>query len=179
MGREALLGEATTGEFVLESSLRIDAAIDHVWQCVTDVDLTTYPHPSIFRLLGVPRPLRAELEGGGVGACRTAWFDNGKRFRQVVSEWRPPSSLRFSFTADPGFRAGYLFDLSAGPFRILEGWYHLEALQATATRATLGSRYRCSIPRMLLAPWGIRRVLAAYQRLLLRKIGANCAGGAR
>jgi len=165
-------------EFIVESSQLIESAIAIVWKHVTDVDAMAYPHPAIFRILGVPRPLRAELQGVGIGASRTAWFDNLKRFTQVVSEWRPPTNLRFSFTADPGFRAGYLFDISSGPFRIIEGWYQLDEIRPTATRATLGTRYFCSVHRILAIPWIIRRVLPAYQRFLLRMIKANCEGGA-
>ena len=166
-----------TLQFVVESTQPIGCEIARVWKYVTDVDVTEYRLPAVFKLLGVPRPLRAELQGEGVGARRTAWFDNGKRFVQSVTEWKPPNSLRFSFTADPGFRAGYLFDLSSGPFRILEGWYRLEEAGASATRATLGSRYLCAIPRVLLVPAIIHRVLPAYQRFLLQTIRANCEGG--
>jgi hypothetical protein len=165
--------------FVVESSCHIEAEIGTVWQHVTDVDAMAHPHPAIFKILGVPRPLRAELKGTGVGAARTAWFDNGKRFTQAVSEWRPPNYLRFSFTADPGFRAGYLFDLSCGPFRILEGWYQLDESTPAATRATLGTRYFCSIYPVFMIPLIIRRVLLAYQRFLLRMIKANCEGATR
>lgn len=166
-------------EFVVESSQLIASEIGNVWKYVTDVDVTAYPHPAVFKILGVPRPLRAELKGAGVGAARTAWFDNRKRFTQVVSEWKPPTDLRFSFTADPGFRAGYLFDLSCGPFRIIEGWYRLDPIRPMATRATLGTRYFCSVNRILVIPWIIRGVLPAYQRFLLRMIKANCEGGTR
>jgi hypothetical protein len=163
--------------FVVESSQRIESGIENVWRCITDVDLSAYPHPAIFKVLGVPRPLRAELRGDGVGAERTAWFDNGKRFTQVVSEWRPPAGYRFSFQADPGFRAGYLFDLSRGPFRMVEGWYRLEALGPKLTAATLGSRYLCSIHPLLVIPWIIAKVLPAYQSFLLRMIKSNCEDG--
>jgi hypothetical protein len=163
-------------EFVVESSQLIESEVVKVWKHVTDVDGMAYPHPAIFKILGVPRPLRAELKGAGVGAARTAWFDNRKRFTQLVSEWTPPTCLRFSFTADPDFRVGYLFDLSCGPFRIIEGWYHLDAVPPKTTRATLGTRYFCSINRILIVPWIIRRVLLAYQRFLLRMIKANCEG---
>jgi hypothetical protein len=172
-------------EFVVESSQLIEAEVVKVWKYVTDVDGTAYPHPAIFKILGVPRPLRAELKGAGVGAARTAWFDNRKRFTQVVSEWSPPTCLRFSFTADPDFRVGYLFDLSCGPFRIIEGWYRLHEIRPVdevrpmATLATLGTRYFCSINRILIIPWIIRGVLLAYQRFLLRMIKANCEAGAR
>lgn len=164
-------------QFIVESSQVIEADIGKVWRFVTDVDVEAYPHPTIFKLLGVPRPLRAELKGDGVGARRTAWFDNGKRFTQVVLEWTPPQLYWFSFTADPGFRAGYLFDLSKGPFRMLEGWYQLDEISPKVTRVKLGSLYLCAIPRMQVIPWIIGRVLPAYQRFLLRMIKANCERG--
>ena len=164
-------------EFVVVSVHRIDAAPSRVWQYVTDVEATAYTLPAAFTLLGVPRPLRAELSGAGLGARRTACFDNGKCFRQVVTAWEPARHLRFRFNPDPGFRVGYFFDLSRGPFRILEGWYRLEPDGSTATRLSLGTLYYCSLPAVSVFPSIIARVLPAYQRFLLRAIQANCKGG--
>ncbi len=165
--------------FVIERSEIIESEITRVWKYVTNVDVTAHPHPAIFKALGVPRPLRAELMGSGVGSMRTAWFDNGKRFIQTVLEWKPPLCYRFAFAPDPGFRAGFVFDLSSGPFRILEGWYRLDEVQANTTRVTLGSRYFCSIHSIFVVPSMIRAVLLAYQSFLLRMIKSNCESGAR
>ncbi len=163
-------------QIVAESTRLIESEIERVWNFVTDVDVSAYRHPAIFRILGIPQPLRAELKGVGVGAERTAWFDNQKRFIQVVLDWRPPNYFRFTFTADPGFRAGYLFDLSSGPFRVLEGWYKHDENAPMQTRLTLGTRYLCAIHPIFVVPWIIRMVMPAYQRFLLRMIKANCEG---
>ena len=165
--------------FVLESSELIESEIAKVWEYVTNVDVAAHRHPAIFKALGVPRPLRAELKGTGVGSTRTAWFDNQKRFIQTVLEWKPPACFRFTFAPDPGFRAGFVFDLSCGPFRIVEGWYRLAEVEANATQVTLGSRYFCSIHPIFIVPSMIRVVLRAYQSFLLRMIKSNCEGGAR
>lgn len=159
---------------VLESSLLIRCSIERVWEHVTNVDVSIYQSPVIFKLVGIPQPLRAELSSHGVGAKRTAWFDNKKRFTQVVMEWDKPTCFRFSFLADPGFVVGYFFDLSDGPFQILEGWYQLTPGDAEVTTLSLGTKYQCAIPRQLAIPTVIDYCLGAYQRFLLRMIRANC-----
>jgi len=158
----------------LESSLTICCAASDVWEKITNVDLTVHQVPLFFRILGIPRPLRAELTGQGIGAKRTAWFDNNKRFTQVVTEWQVLSAFRFNFAADPGFIVGYLFDLSAGPFQILEGWYRLTPSSAGKTELLLGTRYYCNLPRWSFLPTIIRYFLTAYQVFLLRLIKVNC-----
>jgi hypothetical protein len=37
-----------------------------------------------------------------------------------------------------------------------------------------GTRYFCSLSRLLIIPFAIRAVLIAYQRFLLRTIQSNC-----
>ncbi len=85
--------------FVLESTILIRSPLARVWDHITNVDLTIYQSPPIFKFLGIPQPLRAELTGAGIWARRTAWFNNGKRFTQIVLEWREFSCFRFSFSA--------------------------------------------------------------------------------
>jgi hypothetical protein len=45
--------------------------------------------PIIFKVLSIPKPMRAELISEGKGGQRIAYFDNGKRFIQEILEWNP------------------------------------------------------------------------------------------
>ena len=44
----------------VHSQIDIDAPAEIVWQNITDLD-PIGPHPAIFNLLGIPRPLRADM----------------------------------------------------------------------------------------------------------------------
>lgn len=83
------------------------------------------PIPLIFRRLDVPKPLRAQLLSDGAGGSRTAHFANGKKFEQKILIWEPYARYSFQFNPEPGFRVGYIFELSAGLLRMLAGSYYL------------------------------------------------------
>jgi hypothetical protein len=76
-------------------------------------------------MLGIPKPLRAEIVESGVGGARIAYFANGRRFSQIITTWQPYEQYAFTFQADPGFRVAYLLDLSAGPFQMKSGSYQI------------------------------------------------------
>lgn len=156
----------------IKSQVHIIAPAAMVWAHITNVRLEQFADPLLFRLLDVPKPLRADLLTEGVGGCRTAHFANGKKFEQRILRWEPHTHYAFSFNPEPGFRVGYLFELSAGMFRMLAGAYELHE-DANHTVLTLRTEY--SVQRnmrwLLLGP--ITAVLYLFQRYLLRSIKRN------
>ncbi len=156
----------------LEHSIHINAPAEAVWRHITQVDIAAFRHPAYFTLLGIPKPLRAEIVQPGVNGARTAFFANGLRFSQVITEWQPYERYAFTFQADPGFRVAYLLDLSDGPFRMIAGTYHLTAEQR-GVRLSLSSQYALYGLRGMRLRLPVRLVLALFQRYLLRGIKAN------
>src|SRR5947209_6726663 len=96
----------------------ISAPADTVWRHIAEVDITSFRHPAYLALLGIPKPLRADITAAGAGGARTAYFANGRRFTQRITVWQPPAYFAFTFHADPGFRVGYVLDLAGGPFQM-------------------------------------------------------------
>ena len=45
--------------------------------------------------VGLPIPVRCEMEGSGVGAKRTCYFDHGY-IQETVIEWSPPKVMQLS-----------------------------------------------------------------------------------
>ena len=156
----------------VEHVTEVQAPADIVWRHVTEVDIASFRHPAYFKLLGIPKPLRAEVTQPGVGGRRVAFFDNGRTFTQKITAWQPNSQYNFTFQADPGFRVGYLLDLSAGPFQMKSGAYRIVPGEG-GVQLTLASQYE------LRGFWGwclsipVRLVLDLFQRYLLRGIKAN------
>jgi hypothetical protein len=159
-------------QHTIEHSLQINASAEAVWQHITEVDIASFQHPAYFALLGIPKPLRAEIAEPGVGGARTAFFSNGRRFSQQITEWQPPERYAFTFRADPGFRVGYVLDLSDGPFRMTAGAYRITPGQAGVC-LSLSSRYELDGLVGLCLSIPVRLVLALFQRYLLRGIKAN------
>ncbi|HKX28978.1 MAG TPA: hypothetical protein VJ302_14875, partial [Blastocatellia bacterium] len=102
----------------------------------------------------------------------TAFFSNGLRFLQQITEWQPCERYAFTFRADPGFRVAYLLDLSNGPLRMKTGAYRIEPAQG-GVRLSLSSQYElCGvIGACLRVPVGL--ILDLFQRYLLRGIKVN------
>jgi hypothetical protein len=48
----AIVPDGPPHSFVVESSQRIESGIENVWRRITDVDLSVYPHPAMFKVLG-------------------------------------------------------------------------------------------------------------------------------
>lgn len=159
-------------EFMIEHAIEVNASAEIVWQHVTEVDIASFRHPAYFALLGIPKPLRAEVVEPGLGGVRTAYFSNGLHFAQTITEWQPYEQYAFTFQAAPGFRVGYVLDLSSGPFQMKAGAYHL-APHENGVYLSLFSRYqlRGAAGMALFVP--VWAVLSLFQRYLLRGIKAN------
>lgn len=162
----------------IEHSVDVAAKAESIWQEVTQVDIASFRHPAYLAILGIPKPLRAEVVRPGVGGARIAYFLNGLRFTQEITEWQPPRRYGFTFKPDPGFRVAYCLDLSDGPFRMVAGAYRLSPTEV-GTRLTLSSQYelRGVLGASLRLP--VRLILDLFQTYLLRGIQANSERRAR
>jgi hypothetical protein len=157
----------------IASAIRIQADAATVWEHITNVRLEQFADPLVFRLLDVPKPLRAELRADGVGGSRVAYFANGRRFEQRILAWEPPAHYAFSFNPEPGFRVGYVFELSAGLFRMLSGAYRLRPVAGGGVELALHTEYSLQQNLRPVLYAAIRLVLWAFQRYLLRSIRRN------
>ena len=86
-------------EYVVESSVVIDASPDEVWENVIDFPDIETPAAWYFRL-GVASPLRANIYGSGVGAVRHCEFTTGS-FIEPITVWELPNRLAFDVVDQP------------------------------------------------------------------------------
>jgi hypothetical protein len=127
----------------IEHWVDIAASAPCVWREVTQVDIASFRHPAYLALLGIPKPLRAEVTQPGVGGARVAFFSNGHRFtKKKNTEWQPCERYAFTFEPGPGFRVAYCLDLLDGPFRILTGAYQLRQIPRSQRSWRRGGRLR-------------------------------------
>lgn len=159
-------------QYSIEHATKINASAQSVWRHITEVDIASFRHPTYFSLLGIPKPLRAEIVEPGVGGTRTAFFSNHLRFSQKITEWQPLERYAFTFRADPGFRVAYLLDLSDGPFQMKAGAYHILPSEG-GVRLSLSSQYELYDLAGMCLHLPVRLVLVLFQRYLLRGIKAN------
>lgn len=81
------------------TSVLIDAEIEEVWKMVIAFPEITEAPEGIFRL-GIAYPIKASIEGEGVGAIRYCTFSTGD-FVEPITEWDEPRQLSFDVTENP------------------------------------------------------------------------------
>lgn len=81
------------------SSVEIEASPQTVWQHVVTFEDLSAPHRLMFKL-GIAYPVRARIEGTGVGAIRYCEFSTGP-FIEPITHWDEPYHLGFSVSSNP------------------------------------------------------------------------------
>jgi hypothetical protein len=85
--------------FTCETSVVVDAPPEMVWRHVVSFSDLAPPNDWLFRA-GVAYPIRARIEGAGVGAVRKCEFSTGA-FVEPIEVWDEPRLLRFAVTSNP------------------------------------------------------------------------------
>jgi uncharacterized membrane protein YhaH (DUF805 family) len=85
--------------FTCETSVVVDAPPENVWRHVVSFSDLDPPNDWLFRT-GVAYPIRARIEGTGVGAVRRCEFSTGA-FVEPIEVWDEPRLLRFAVTSNP------------------------------------------------------------------------------
>jgi uncharacterized membrane protein YhaH (DUF805 family) len=92
----------TTSEpllFTCVTSVVVNAPPDDVWRHVVSFSDLDPPNDWLFRS-GVAYPIRARIEGTGVGALRQCEFSTGA-FVEPIEVWDEPRLLRFTVSSNP------------------------------------------------------------------------------
>jgi hypothetical protein len=138
LGTVADAAMPAAGGRVVLSSIDIDAPPAVVWQKVVSFSDITAP-PRWYLRTGLAYPLRARLEGTGVGAVRHCEFTTGA-FVEPITIWDEPRRLAFDVVAQPPplqewspYTRVYAPHLD-GFFRTLHGEFRLIALGEGRTR---------------------------------------------
>ncbi len=86
-------------EYVVTSRVEIDAPPETVWKYVVEFPDLSEPENWFFRV-GIACPMRARIEGHGVGATRYCEFTTGS-FVELITTWDEPRRLAFDVTKQP------------------------------------------------------------------------------
>ncbi|MCF6401444.1 hypothetical protein L3C95_01080 [Chitinophaga filiformis] len=156
----------------LGSSIEINSRPEIIWENIINVKIEQFSDPAIFKLLDIPKPVRADIISDGQGGKRIAYFANGKRFIQEILTWKPLTEYSFSFNPEKGFKVLYFFDLAEGVFQIPTGAYYLTTRGRT-TFLKLSTTYSMDKRLYFLFNIPARLILKAFQRYLLTSIKKN------
>lgn len=85
--------------YMVETSLKISAPREKVWKGLFEFSDIPEPKELIFNA-GVSYPVRARVEGKGIGAIRYCEFNNGV-FVEEITNWEESNSLEFNVIRQP------------------------------------------------------------------------------
>ena len=156
----------------IHSDIDINGQPEKIWDNITNVKIEQFSDPFFFKLLNIPKPLKAEIILEGEGGSRIAYFDTGKRFMQKILVWKPFKEYSFSFNPEKGFKVCYFFELSEGVFRIPSGGYFLTT-NSNVTNLKLVTTYSIDRRFFFLFNLPVRLILKIFQRYLLTSIKKN------
>jgi hypothetical protein len=85
--------------YVVRTTIDIQASPEQVWKQVVSFSEIPPPTEWMFRA-GIAYPMRARIQGSGVGAERHCVFSTGA-FVEPIQVWDEPHKLKFSVTSNP------------------------------------------------------------------------------
>lgn len=120
------------------TELEISAPIETVWKNVVEFSELPSPEEIIFKS-GIAYPIKARIEGKGVGAIRYCEFSTGP-FVEPITVWNEPNLLKFTVTKTPppmqewspysGIKPAHI----SGFFESKEGQFVLEKIDEQHTK---------------------------------------------
>jgi hypothetical protein len=168
-GAESAIQRAPLYE--VATSVEVDAPPDVVWRRVVSFPDLDPPTEWIFRG-GVAYPMRARIDGEGVGAVRYCEFSTGS-FIEPITRWEPPARLSFDVTHDPEpMREWTFWDHVDAPhlhgfMRSKRGEFRLVPLAGGRTRLEGSTFYELEIyPELYWKAWTDAIVHAIHGRVL-------------
>lgn len=161
----------------IDTAVGINSPAPLVWEQVIAFPEITET-PAWFFRLGIAAPMRARIDGTGVGACRYCEFTTGP-FVEPITAWEPPSSsgevgrLAFDVVEQPHpmrewtpFSALHPPHLDDG-FVSRRGQFLLEPLPGNRTRLVGTTWYDIDVrPRMYWQAWAAPTIHALHRRVL-------------
>lgn len=160
----------------IENTIIIEAPAERIWPeiaSVAAIDPARIRDRWIYSI-GFPKPIAATLDREGVGGIRTATFERGVSFFEVVTEWDMPHRLAFTIHADPDFIPHTAFDqhiIVGGRFYdVLDGIYEIEPISSTTCRLHLTSHHRLSTRFNAYAGWWSVKIMDQIQGSILEVI---------
>jgi hypothetical protein len=109
---------------VVQSSIEVKDSPDRVWKNILTIDSIRASKPMLM-YVGLPVPQKCVLQGQGVGAKRTCYFDSGY-IEETITAWNPPYEMKLTIdrTQMPGrhwlgFESAEYTLASKGPVTVL------------------------------------------------------------
>ncbi len=162
-----------SSEQVVSTSIEISTSPEEVFDQLAAVE-DIKPEElgfSFVHLIGLPKPIEAQMNGEGPGSVRTSRWQKGVQFQEVITEWNRPLALHYRFHIPPGSVPREALDrhveLGGEYFTVIDGGYDLARTEKGMTVLTLTTRFQNRSQLKLYGDlWG-RWVLADFHHSIL------------
>lgn len=128
----------------VQDEIVIRGTAEAVWNNIIRME-TIHPdeqRPSIYHTLGIPRPIKAELDYEGVGGVRIGYFEYGLTFVEEIIQWQPARLVRFSVDVQHNDQStAVLKHIGGRYFDVVEAGYEIEQLDEEHVILRLDSDY--------------------------------------
>lgn len=154
----------------------IHATKENIWNHVIRVKEIKQEndHGTLSNMLGLPRPVKAELNYAGIGGSRKAVFTKGLVFEETVKEYENERSMHFSIKANPFDIPSTTMDkhivIGGDYFDVLDGTYRLEQTSKDICRLHLYSHFELKTTFNGYAGLWARWIMKDIQNNILRII---------
>jgi uncharacterized membrane protein YhaH (DUF805 family) len=168
----------TSPMYHVTTSVDIAAAPEVIWQQVIAFPEIEAPLEWYFRL-GIAAPMRASIDGHGVGAIRHCEFTTGE-FVEPITAWEPPTRLAFDVTSQPAPIHEWTPYLHLHPphldtgFVSRRGEFRVERLPTGMTRLHGTTWYELDVRPRLYWQSLANPVIHSIHRRVLEQIAAGC-----
>ena len=160
-----------TPERAVVTVIEINAPPEVVWENV--VSFSELPEPDSWLFdTGIAYPVRARIEGQGVGAVRYCEFSTGA-FVEPITVWDAPQRLAFDVIEQPIPMEEWSFYDDLRPphlttaFRSVRGQFQLTALEGGRTRLEGTTWYKLEMgPELYWQVWSDGIVHSIHRRVL-------------
>ena len=155
----------------VSTSIEIAAPPEVVWQHVVQFSELPAPEGFLFKT-GLAYPLRARIDGWGVGAVRHCEFSTGA-FVEPITVWDEPNLLAFDVVEQPASMEEWSFYADLAPphlhktFRSVRGEFRLERTASGGTRLVGSTWYELHMsPHLYWSLWSDAILHRIHRRVL-------------
>ena len=161
------------------TSIEITGTKEVIWNNVTRVSKINdeEQNGTINRFLGIPKPIKAELNYEGLNALREASFTGGLVFTEIVTRYEHQKFMEFSIEPNTGEIPSTTFDehvlIGGEYFDVLKGTYRLKQRSDDLFELQLWSEFELNTSFNFYSEFWARIIMKDIQSNILQVIKAR------
>lgn len=165
--------------YAVPSEILISAQPSEIWDNIIEVKTihSSEYDRGIFNMMGIPRPISAQVNSKKVGGQRIGNFENGLRFIENIVLYHENEKVAFDITVDNSSVGDEVFEqhvLKGNYFKFVDACYELRETESGSTILYLTTRYQLKSKINFYGKFWADIMLRDFQDRLLDVIKNRC-----